>query len=317
MRIFSFAILFNMLNPDKKIYRKEGIKEGVEAVVRKNYENPEVFTEAKLKGFFGLEKNVELTPEEVEEFKRYVAYAGKRLLVHSVALDEENLFSRKEVMKSLRETGKNTKGLALHDVSHTFAAYDFNQGENDSPVVPRFLNKEDREDQYKGMEEELFAFLWWNPVGNRPMFMACLNAKHLSSWVATVKNRFVEKEKHQGTDPFQDVFFEDLERAVADVDHDDFESVLNTYYNIALLLLKINHVNLCLRDGDMNETQIRADLVHFDEQAKKIFENKEERTVALARDVFLNYKNDPKILFHKFQEICAPLLERLNRKGHM
>jgi len=81
-----------------------------------------------------------------------------------------------------------------------------------------------------------------------------------------------------------------------------------------LALVKVPAVRSYLQDNDFNESGLDSFREEYNSIASGIKRDRNPLFVKTAKDVFEKYKTDPKILFHKFEEMCSPLLNRLARK---
>ncbi|MEI7709168.1 MAG: hypothetical protein WCI76_00470 [bacterium] len=296
-----------MFTPDKLIHRNEKARGIVETRLSEIYEHSELFSQENLSGMFGLGEAT-LTPEEVAQLQRYVSYVGKRILNATLAGDE-NLKSPKEVSKKLKKHLNNLHSLALHDVAHSFVAYQENQGVTNN-LVPKFLTGgEGREYLLEIYKDEVYALLWWNSIGKDPIFIALMYPDKLADWQKEFDSRMALINI-----PEIKEITANVKSAISKLDHSNFESVLAAYLEITLNILKIPVVAdyLEAHNSTRDEGLDRAK-EEYDDVAEELKRSRDPRFTETAKEIFDNHKTDPKILFHKFQQICAPLLQRLEK----
>ncbi|MES3032228.1 MAG: hypothetical protein V4699_03235 [Patescibacteria group bacterium] len=293
-----------MFNPEKTLYRNEKVSPEIERRNREIYENEELFTPEKLKGLFGLGE-LDLTEEEAQVFRKYVSYVGKRILNAVLTSQDKKFQSIKEVRGELERHMGNFNNLALHDITHSFVAYEKNDGTTNS-VVPSFLTTEKGpEHRLRSYKEEVYALLWWNVIGEDPIFTALLNPERLKRWQEAFKTRMKTMDLPEAKETILAI-----QSVIQNLDSDNFESVLDAHMDIAFSLLKFPVIIEYLETHSRDEG-LEKEKREYDAMVEEIKSNKDPHFVKTAKEIFNKYQSDPKILFHKFQEMCSPLLSRL------
>lgn len=275
--------------------------------IRKKAETVIAFDEVRvpdkeINSFFGLEDE-QLSQKELDQVRKFVAYAGRRLVAAAVFGEASPHKTKEDVEKALSDHS-NGVGIffSLHDSMHAAVTYERTNG---ASLVPHFLRKKSQEN-YLDAEtntEELKSLLWGAFIGKYPTFIALMDSKRKQSLLKSLKGRLDDGKIAVPQ-------YEAMKQAAEESDPSDFESVRRGYERIVC-----SGVKMAVR-GDRTLSQ--NDLANIDERIDAVFAAHEQTPNAgfyeAAKRIYDQYNSNPKVLFDEFKRTCTPLLEGLVRE---
>lgn len=241
----------------------------------------------------------DITPSERNDFKNFVRYATKRLAAGTIVSPMHQASVHAGETKKVLD-GFSPPAMVRHDLIHTMVAY----GENDAhSLVPAFM-KTSAKDQItdpRTIQEEMIAALFQTDTipkaflqnflkthDSRESYMKAFNCEDEKTqegagafvkYVATLKPSQASNPLEYYLGAYEEYFFNFLQR----------------YYTLP-------------KDAEYS----------FEEARRYIETHRSPLYVSVVRRMYENSlleQPDPKIMFHIFQDILRPLLERLRRQN--
>jgi len=242
-----------------------------------------------LSDFFGLAPE-DLTEEERSDFKLFLEYARKRVIhasFHKNPEHAEDPIAFLAAIESLKDTPEDQKSrLLLHDVAHAIVAFENGNQHVGTSVVSDFFKAPEGTDASDPelIAQEARAFLWVKFYGSGPLATGLLTKEGIAALRAEVQTRFAEHIPAMAAR---------VDQSLAALDPENFDSYAKVFQEVVY-----------------GSTEPVEDGSGYLEIIKDLMEHPDPRLIKHLREVFDN-RDDKKILYKQFHEICAPLIENL------
>mgnify|MGYP003562381487 CR=1 FL=1 len=286
----------------KEILYKES-KNEIEEMAERILNSPET-KDKVLANFFGVDKGV-LSDQEQENFRLFGKYALKRIL--NATLQKYGIEKGKGSEYIQEKNTERDALFALHDITHSIAAYQKSSEDGTLSVVPVFhKTKEDAEvNNVTLIKEELRTFIWNGPFvgGSRPITLELLGDESRKLLIEGLSLNY-------GTN-----FPELTQRMISSIekmDQDSFDSYVATYKDIVLSLTEIPNT-YAIRSQNTDEKIIRNLENEFTTIIEKLKLSPDPKLNEILQTIYSN-QGDPKILYKEFYRICGPLIENLKQR---
>lgn len=251
---------------------------------------------------FGIGEE-KLTKEELRDFYLFAEHVSVRLVNALVSTPGNGVNTIEDAKAFLNQHDASFGMVQVHDVAHGIVAF---QREKENSVVPRVfkLGTQASMTDERSIQEEIPAIMWGTFTSERPVFVMLMHPERAQRWLEDSRRKY---EKIPGSE----TFVKRLATIIENLDHTDFENVRRGYESVVREVLKFNVMN----QGRVDKIQIPDVLKATDDAMDHHLENPNPHTVELLRTVYDHYDSgDQKVLFHEFQRICKPILERLRLK---
>ncbi len=245
---------------------------------------------------------LELSETEKERYKLFTRHALRRQVLSFIS--GRNGFDRNTEQKTQRLLGED---LIYHDVAHSIVSVEDEQDRNS--IVPYFIGRtaEELMNNKRALVDEIRALLWFDLLGDTASFLSLCQRSRGEEFFAQGflyhdESVIFDKEWTKVRDMFRKVT------------PGDFKGLLEVY--IRAMFANLRRLNDDYIASIAKTTEEESQFSHkYDMIIEEVLQKPHPLLVKNAQYIF-DHKNDPKVLYNLFENICSKYVDDLEkRKG--
>lgn len=281
-----------------ELARDEGVRRFVSEKIQEVLEDERRVSHL-IERVFGLEASL----LEEKEKQRFILFAKHVLARQIFSFISSGNFSKKVQQKIEKLVGED---LIFHDIAHSVVAIEDEQHSNS--VVLYFLGRtaEELVNNKRVLSDEVRALLWFNLLGTKPSFISLCNRD--------LGEKFFEQGflYHEESVRF-DREWTNARNMFRSIPLDHFEAVLEVY-------TRAMYANLRRLNDDYIDIVAHNDLERdtlssqYDQIIQNAIKYPHPLLIQNARYIF-EHKDDAKVLYALFENICGSYMDRMEKRA--
>ena len=294
---------------NRSFVKDADVQELIREVAQSIFETREGIQNQAIVELFGLDDINDLAPNEIDEVKKFVRFAGIKYIGASVLMPVPETKTKEQVialLKKAREEGyAESHGIIPgHDIAHMIVAFSLRGKEGRPAFLQSQTNNAGVDQSPQILFEELPAHLW-GAFREGSLFQILLDENKRASWFEFIK-------ENVRLNPYGDERVAEIQKILETIDTSTFISALEAYEKVIEELFIDTDVNSYVSFYGHDPAQISIIVKNRREAYENIKTNRNPKYIEMAEFMYINRKN-PRAGYELFKNLCGPMIEEGNK----